>query len=1167
MADANTAPEDASGWTQVVRRRARRSGRPHAPPGDASSSEPSATSRHPQNHARRGHARGGAPPRPLCTSRQLAPPGPVLGATPLRPPPPPPPPVSAASDSAEDSVAEHAPAWRPPPPRGLVRQPRHVRDTWDPQGEDRLDPEASDFRDTGGRSLMDELVDDGDRPSSSKRSRENFETGNLDSADVLSALRARGASTVLLYRNAVPDPEANDIWPEYRSRAKLPAVYSSINPHLRLSRASKSKRRQPMVAGKKADKSRESDRISKKPIDTAGRPTWKLPVELVELVASYLDRDDIKALRMVSRELNYFISQVIFRTVVVPFNTEIYGMLVQGREPDTKGKTIAKSNGPGFFWKNTNGDEVYNGHGLDVFKGFGQHILQYGMSFEVTEESLAQPPVKCLTESKKSFWGTYDWPYEEYRRFDAVAGLETAADETPRMTLAFSELSRVKELALSIDSGLGWLNGPDRSIRARILQQPTAVFGTKKQLPDRRAQAQQQLWHHIEARHQANDEDVKLAALYRLSPARSFPELEHVRMLAEEQPPMPYIDSQLVHEAVPHEARDTSIPNSFDNPEVLDDFLLPPVSSDSGILFTSVFPPNDAAQIRSPVVPASLTKAQMEWLLETEWAQHAFLSSYMLSIIDNPTTFSSIHTLNIARLSDRYLTTLDRVDFWDALPSLKNLTLMVVPGWRTVRKDAAGYVHTPSVNPAACVTPFCDLLINRVTQHPGIQNLTFGWADGGEHAEGLHARNKLLLPAPLIPLGMRAHGSAVFSADMLQTWDPERLRVALLKFPHVEQLTLKNCWLTPMAVLELVKAHDALKLKNLVFDSVSLTAVLKPSRDAQAAAAGAVPPPNIAQGGGLHFINPNPGAQGAAQAQPNPQPLPNNTQLLNWLSQSLQTLWQHVNQMQQTQGNAGGAAQQTALTDLATRVQQVTQLLHALLQAETTLRQQGQNQQQAQGQQNVPTQQHLLQHQQNINLIAQDVTALDNEVTLMQQQIAAAAPTPQTTASTTPTTQTVLHAPPRNGSWTSIIDKISPGTNLADFGSTHSKSDPERHTVLQSIEFKSCGYAKLPGVNYDQTPIDHSSRVAATPACAPLLLKRYNALSSAMLPTNFPHLGEIVQSLDDGELAMLEAGWNFTTGWSKDMDPQKVEFDGKFPGGTGRFSGRVCKSDKVSRES
>jgi hypothetical protein len=1012
---------------------------------------------------------------------------------------------------------------------------------------------AEDMRRTEDVRSIEDLRMSG----SAKRSRDRFET--VESKDTARALSDRGAIAAVLYRNATPDPQANDIWPEHRSTAKLPLRYSLLNLDIPPPALNRIKRRLPAAAQNKASKGKRAGEGDKNdPDGFTGRPKWNLPVELVEQIASYLNRDDIKSLRMVSHELNHYVSQVIFQTVVVPFNTEIYGMLAQGEKPDLKGKNRATSDKRTYLWKNANGDEVYNGHGLDVFKGFGRHISKYGMSFEVSEESLAQPPVKSLTEKKTSFWGIYDWPFEDYRRFDAVAGLETAADETPRMKLAFSELTKVKELALSVDSGLGWLNGPDRSIHAQVMRRPPTVFGTSKSIPDRRVQAQQELWRHLQSYHKGIDQNIKLATLYRLEGTSPLSEIDEARMLAKEQPEMPYLDAHIVHEAVPHDTTEMTLPTSFDDPEVLDQFVLAPSSSSAGILFTSMLSQSDVGSIMSPVIPANLTKAQKEWLLETEWAQHAFISSYMLSIIDNPITFLPIHTLNISRISDRYLPTLNRADFWDALPNLTNLTLTVIPDWRTVQKDEAGFVHTPRINPINGLGPFCDLLSNNVAHRPGIQFLTIGWIGGGEHAEGLHARNKLIMPAPLIPMGVRTHGDSVFASDMMTEASPDRLRAALLRFPYVERLTLKNCWITPASLLEFVKIHDTLSLKHLCLDSVSMTAVLRPAGNPNPAAQqnGAFnmpvvpfPPPPIPHllGGAANGGNNNAGGQGGNQAQA--QPLPNNGQWLNWLAHTLQAQTQQILLMQQLQGNAGGIQQQNALGALSTQVQ--TQLQHL----------QQMHQQQAQIQQPGQSQQQIQQQQQQITMVINAVNNLSGQIQVVQQQIIPAPPAQQL-QNNPPNPQSLLRSAPREGSWTNVIDMITPGTNLKDFGSEHSQADPDRDTSLESIEFISCGYARLPHANFDQGNFERTNRLA-TSITDPLLAKRHTALAPAMLPAKWAHLAEIVQDADSIEFRALDAGWNLKTGWDDEDAARAVEFDGQLRGGTARFSGTLRAADRL----
>lgn len=982
----------------------------------------------------------------------------------------------------------------------------------------------------------------------SKRTRDKYEEGDRD--ELWKFLRSQGAVTAMIYRTEVPVSKANDIWPNFRSVAKLPARYSVLDVgwnkpdvHKPNGRAQKEPREEYGSRGKSYGLEGPSGSQSDPNTAAKTRPLWKLPVELVDQITKHLDRDDIKALRLVSPELNNYTSQSAFQTVVVPFNTEIYGMLGQGPKPDRKGKKRAKISRPEYCWKNANGDEVYNGHGLDVFRGFGQHILRYGMSFEVTEDSLSAPPVKSLTELKTSFWGTYEWPYDEYRRFETIAGLESAADETPRMKTAFSELSKVAELALSIDSGLGWLNGPDKSIRARILQKPPSIFGSRRNIPDRHTKAQHELWNYIENMYAQVGEDVRTASLYRFEGARPLTKDQEARLKATVQPTLPYMDFRIVNGATPHDLTDSLPSKILEGCETFEHSVLIPPATDAGVLFTSSTLQSDVAQVVSPVVPATLSKAQKEWLLETEWAQRAFISSYMLSIIDNPTTFHAIHTLNISSLSDRYIAMLNRTDFWTALPNLKNVVLMAIPSWRTVHKDEAGLVDTPKVDPTDQVVTFCELLRAQVAVRSNISRLTIGYTTGGEHAEGLHARNKLLMPVPLLPLRdpMLAHPPLPTETPMIQ--EPEILQQVLLHFPHLEELTLRNCWTTPSALVQFTKIHDKYSLKHLTLDSVSLTAVLRPAGNVNAPQAGPQPQnAAVAQQVAGHVNNGGGGNAAAAQQWAT------NNQLLRIYLQTLIIQFQ-------SQANAGGMQQQDHISALQNQLQQqlnnpLAPNLQPALPNLSLAQNPGQQTQQAHGHLN-PTQMTQL-------------TQLAAQINTVQQFIAM--PFAPLTNVSTGSTSSSLQMQPREGSWMSVIDQISPGTNLADFESPHSQADSTRTTFLTSISFLSCGYAKLPFYHgVDQSAIDAGNGVAAALRNS-IFTKRYNALSPAMLSSKWPFLGEIVQEFDPRELAALDAAWNLRHGWDDAEAARAVEFDGLLSGGTGRFTGKVQRSDRVNIE-
>ena len=64
------------------------------------------------------------------------------------------------------------------------------------------------------------------------------------------------------------------------------------------------------------------------PIAASGRgwPTGVLPVEVFEIIAEMLSRDDLLRMRLVNHEFEKKISGRIFRSVVVPFQPDIYGM-------------------------------------------------------------------------------------------------------------------------------------------------------------------------------------------------------------------------------------------------------------------------------------------------------------------------------------------------------------------------------------------------------------------------------------------------------------------------------------------------------------------------------------------------------------------------------------------------------------------------------------------------------------------------------------------------------------------------------------------------------------------------------------------------------------------------------------------------------------------------
>ncbi|KAF4550781.1 Hypothetical protein D9617_16g015710 [Elsinoe fawcettii] len=218
-----------------------------------------------------------------------------------------------------------------------------------------------------------------------------------------------------------------------------------------------------------------------------------LPVELFELILGNIYRDDAKAMRLVNKTFEGKISPYFFRSVVVPFNSELQDMVkrdIQARNGESgkgKGKRpaidddhiLAEESSLPWMQQRAADDDTYRGHGYKVFSGFGRHIRNFGMSFEVTEEDLRRPPTKQLLDSHESFYGSYEWPPPSYRRFDKLASLERTADEMSHLRDAMEHLRNVKALGLSLNNGLGWLSG-DESVNG--IERPR-IFGNVFSIP------------------------------------------------------------------------------------------------------------------------------------------------------------------------------------------------------------------------------------------------------------------------------------------------------------------------------------------------------------------------------------------------------------------------------------------------------------------------------------------------------------------------------------------------------------------------------------------------------------------------------------------------------------------------------------------------------------
>lgn len=820
----------------------------------------------------------------------------------------------------------------------------------------------------------------------------------------------------------------------------------------------------------------------------ASWPRDRLPVEIFDMITELLSRDDVKSARLVNREWERKVSGNLFASSVVPFNTELYDMIEEdskaahrmpcsAHRPKGKGKagTIEvpdqgiNVSPRRLNWQNAKDDsegKVYRGHGLRVFQGFGPYFRRFGMSFEVAEAQLARPPVKKDLDHVTSYYGSYDWPQHEYTRFAGLAGLERTADETLRMKAAFSNLHKVQDLGLSLDNGLGWLNGPDKSIHARIFQHGSPVFGYSRPVPDQQMQDAQVFWQaiqecHAGVGHQCNLREVTLARHMLASAPSGIPGLRNTK----------YANTKLWSTVTSGRAAPAISTNSSADEDRY------------GVLYTT-FSQLDIAGIydRSALVPAELRKEQKEWLLETDWAQRAFLECYMLAVIDNPVIFGRVKTLTITKVSSGLLPILSRESFWNALPGVSDVTIHVKPDWRTVERDNAGFAETSQRQPSEAVNTFYKCILrDRLCLRSSITKLNIGWAAGGEHAEGIFARNNHVLPAPITQL---EHSTAVND------------QVALV-FRFVEHLTLHNCWMTPVTLESLLNNHASKALKNLVLDSVSLTAHPRFLYDAQGALPNQVPLAGQNQGPQGQW-NPTTGAfvMPAAQAVNNQQQQQQNQNPIQMPMPNLGV------------ANIGNNAQQTAA---------------------------------------------------GLPLPIAFPPPIGPVAGQILWGIVPHPPPPPPHAGPVPSPHYSHWSDGhREGSWAQVLDKLSPGKVFRDF-LPHVRGREEQlskrtKTNLQSIEFQSCGYVKLLlNSTFDQHAID----TGTGQSLSAWFHIRQIALLPAMMSTNDRFLGRIAQHMPERELNALRFAWGLREGWNDRAKAEAVEYDGLLAGGHGRFSGRI----------
>ena len=408
-------------------------------------------------------------------------------------------------------------------------------------------------------------------------------------------------------------------------------------------------------------------------------------------------------------------------------------------------------------------------------------------------------PAKDHFERRLSFWGEYKWLREEYTRYTSCEEKEKKADESHGMAFALSHLTALDEFAVTVDSGLGWMQGPDCSDRANLFHEKPRIFGSAYKVIDDAIARRQTTWRTLmdEANHNIKKRRMD-GNLREVVGATTFQSCHHILTTWLMTATAPVMTPLIRWGMVP--VRDNDLPLLFRG-----------LNLETSVRSTLPGVPSCPAD---NLTPYNLCASQIEWLMENEWAQSAFLSSLTMAITDNSNVFQNVKVMNLARVSSRYLPAFSGKALWGSLPNLHTLKVFVIPDWRDIGRDPNGLAVAPRISPSSAGNEFFRFLQDCIADMASLKTLNIGWLGGGERATGMFARNRHILPAPVLTI--TKPGAA---------WLPYEA----LSLPFIEHLTLSNCWFHPSAFKTWIRGMT--RMQTLSLDSVSLTASAGPGRN------------------------------------------------------------------------------------------------------------------------------------------------------------------------------------------------------------------------------------------------------------------------------------------------------------------------------------------------
>ncbi|MCJ1320038.1 hypothetical protein MMC15_005374 [Xylographa vitiligo] len=213
-----------------------------------------------------------------------------------------------------------------------------------------------------------------------------------------------------------------------------------------------------------------------------------LPVEVLTQITHYLNRLDMQALLLTSKDYNAKLGPLYFQHVVLPFKSNIFSGMkntsltdsMHGKEKVLSSDTLPAASTISTITDHSGGELENLSSELNMFKTWGSSIMKFGFSLEADQDELTNAPQKQVMNTYTSFYAhSIPWPAQEYLLNPTIEKLDMTADQKNLMELAFSSFTNINELALAVDSGLGYLEGFDRSDRAKIVADKAKFFGRR----------------------------------------------------------------------------------------------------------------------------------------------------------------------------------------------------------------------------------------------------------------------------------------------------------------------------------------------------------------------------------------------------------------------------------------------------------------------------------------------------------------------------------------------------------------------------------------------------------------------------------------------------------------------------------------------------------------